>query len=72
MAETGAVKWFNGAKGYGFLVVDDSDPKREVFFHATDLKKSGIKDEEVDEGHRFSFDIADTPRGVKATNLARL
>ena len=70
MAETGVVKWFDQKKGYGFLVRDAS--KTDVFFHATDLKRSGIKDENIDEGHKFSFEIAETPRGIKATNIARL
>jgi cold shock protein len=70
MSETGVVKWFDGKKGYGFIIRDES--KTDVFFHSTDLKKSGIKDEDIDEGHKFSFDVAQTPRGIKATNIARI
>ena len=70
MAETGTVKWFDGKKGYGFLTRPAGE--KDVFFHATDLRKSGIEDEDVDEGHKFSFEIAQTPRGVKAVKLSRL
>lgn len=68
MAETGTVKWFDGKKGYGFLTREGD---KDVFFHATDLRKSGIEDENVDEGHRFEFELAQTPRGVKAIKLVR-
>ena len=68
MAETGTVKWFDGKKGYGFLTREGD---KDVFFHATDLRKSGIEDENVDEGHRFEFELAETPRGVKAIKLVR-
>ena len=74
VVETGTVKWFNTKKGYGFIVCDvppDAE-KREIFFHATDLAKAGIRDEEVDEGHRLSFQIAETPRGKKATEIVKL
>lgn len=70
MSETGTVKWFDGKKGYGFLT--RTDGQKDVFFHATDLRKSGIEDEDVDEGHRFSFELATTPRGLKAVKLTRV
>lgn len=70
MAETGTVKWFDGKKGYGFLTRPDG--AKDVFFHATDLRKSGIEDEDVDEGHRFTFELATTPRGLKAVKLERI
>ena len=70
MVETGTVKWFDGKKGYGFLTRPDGE--KDVFFHATDLRKSGIEDEAVDEGHAFTFELAETPRGLKAVRLARV
>ena|ERR1700686_1261600 len=70
MAETGTVKWFNGKKGYGFLTRTDGE--KDVFFHATDLRKSGIEDEDVDEGQKLSFELATTPRGLKAVKLSRV
>ena len=74
VVETGTVKWFDPKKGFGFIICDvlpDAE-KREIFFHATDLKKSGIKDEDVDEGHRLSFKSVETPRGMKASDIVKL
>lgn len=70
MAETGIVKWFDGTKGYGFIT--RSNGEKDVFVHATDLRKSGIEDEDVDEGQVLSFEVATTPRGLKAVKLSRL
>ena len=74
VVETGTVKWFDPKKGFGFIICDvppDAE-KREIFFHATDLKKSGIRDEDVDEGHRLSFKSVETPRGMKASDIVKL
>jgi CspA family cold shock protein len=70
MAETGIVKWFDGKKGYGFIT--RSNGEKDVFVHATDLRKSGIEDEDVDEGQALQFEIATTPRGLKAVKLTRI
>ena len=70
MAETGVVKWYDAKKGFGFIV--RANGEKDVFFHASDLKKSGITDESVDEGHKLSFEIANTPRGIKATSITKI
>ena len=70
MAETGVVKWFDGKKGYGFIT--RANGEKDVFVHATDLRKSGIEDEDVDEGHALQFEVATTPRGIKAVKLSRV
>ena len=70
MAETGIVKWFDGKKGYGFIT--RANGEKDVFVHATDLRKSGIEDEDVDEGQQLQFEVATTPRGIKAVKLSRL
>jgi cold shock protein len=70
MVETGIMKWFDQKKGYGFIT--RSNGEKDVFVHATDLRKSGIEDEDVDEGQGLSFEIATTPRGLKAVKLSRL
>ena len=69
MAETGIVKWFDCKKGYGFIT--RANGEKDVFVHATDLRKSGIEDESVDEGQGLSFEVATTPRGIKAVRLSR-
>ena len=70
MTETGIVKWFDGKKGYGFIT--RANGEKDVFVHATDLRKSGIEDEDVDEGQALQFEVATTPRGLKAVKLSRL
>lgn len=70
MAETGIVKWFDTKKGYGFIT--RANGEKDVFVHATDLRKSGIEDEDVDEGHALQFEVVTTPRGIKAVKLSRV
>jgi CspA family cold shock protein len=71
--ETGVVKWFNSSRGYGFVIRDNAAAEpRECFFHATELKKSKISDSDVDEGHRLSFVVENTPRGIAAKRIAKL
>ncbi len=70
MAETGIVKWFDGKKGYGFIT--RANGEKDVFVHATDLRKSGIEDEDVDEGQALQFEVSTTPRGIKAVKLSRV
>ena len=70
MTETGIVKWFDGKKGYGFIT--RANGEKDVFVHATDLRKSGIEDEDVDEGDPLSFEIKETERGIKAVKLSRV
>ncbi len=69
MTETGIVKWFDSKKGYGFIT--RANGEKDVFVHATDLRKSGIEDEDVDEGQALQFEVATTPRGIKAVKLSR-
>lgn len=63
----GKVKWFDGKKGYGFIELEDGSG--DVFVHFTDIVGEGYKT--LHEGERVSFEISDTPKGKKATNVAR-
>lgn len=65
----GTVKWFDAKKGFGFILRTDGE--KDVFFHSTDAKKSGIADD-LEEGDAVSFVLAATPRGFKATHLQRV
>lgn len=62
MQQTGKVKWFDDAKGYGFIVPDDGS--RDVFVHKRDLTSSGIKDPkaEMTDGRAVRFRTEDNPR----------
>jgi len=55
----GEVKWFNAAKGYGFIRPDEG--ARDVFVHVTALQRSGI--EKLDEGQRVEFELTQNREG---------
>jgi cold shock protein len=50
----GTVKFFNAQKGYGFIVLDDTS-SQDVFIHANELARSGIRS--LNSGDRLSFDV---------------
>ncbi|MEZ5843573.1 MAG: cold-shock protein [Hyphomicrobiaceae bacterium] len=56
---TGVVKFFNGAKGYGFIQPDNGG--KDVFIHATALERAGIR--QLNEGDRVSFVLEDDKKG---------
>jgi cold shock protein len=59
MRVTGTMKFFNGAKGFGF--VQPEDGSKDVFVHATALEAAGIRS--LNEGDRISFVLEDDRRG---------
>lgn len=61
----GIVKFFNTAKGYGFIKPDDGG--RDVFVHVSDLKRSNMRD--IVEGDQLEFDVEQDKKGAKAVNL---
>ena len=62
----GTVKWFNDAKGFGFITQDDGT---DVFVHHTSIQGQGFKS--LSEGERVTFDVANGPKGLQATNVKR-
>ena len=68
MRQTGIVKFFNSAKGYGFITPDGES--KDVFIHVTALERAGIRG--IDEGTKLTFDVEDDRRGrgKQATNVA--
>lgn len=62
---TGSVKWFNEAKGFGFISQDDGG--KDVFVHFSAIEGSGFKT--LAEGQKVSFDIQDGPKGPQAANV---
>jgi len=61
---TGKVKWFNDAKGYGFIERSDGD---DVFVHYTAIAGTGFRS--LTEGQTVEFDIVDGPKGKQAANV---
>lgn len=67
MKETGTVKWFNAAKGYGFLARESGE---DVFVHFSGIEASGYKT--LEEGSKVTFVVKSGPKGLQAeqVNLA--
>ena len=64
----GKVKWFNGAKGYGFI--EREDKEKDVFIHVSALRDAGMKG--LEDGQALTFDIEAGPKGPNAVNLQKL
>ena len=62
---TGKVKWFNDAKGFGFLEQDDGGP--DVFVHFSAITMEGYKT--LREGQAVVFDVEDDAKGLRAANV---
>jgi cold shock protein len=68
MRTTGTVKWFNDAKGFGFIKPDDGG--QDCFVHHTAIQGTGFKT--LAEGERVEFEVVDGKKGPAAANVARL
>jgi len=63
----GTVKWFNDAKGFGFI---EQDGGKDVFVHHTAIKADGFKS--LQEGARVQFEVIASPKGPAAENVTQL
>lgn len=61
----GKVKWFNDAKGFGFIEPDGGGP--DAFAHFSAIEMDGFKS--LKEGARVSFELVDGPKGLMAANI---
>jgi cold shock protein len=68
MSTTGTVKWFNDAKGFGFITLDDGS--KDCFVHHTAIQGSGFKS--LAEGDRVRFDVVQGQKGPAAENVTRI
>jgi CspA family cold shock protein len=63
--EKGTVKWFNAAKGYGFIQRASGD---DVFVHFSAIQANGYRT--LDEGAAVEFEVKQGPKGLQAENVA--
>ena len=63
----GTVKWFNNAKGFGFIQTESGT---DVFVHHTAIQGSGYKS--LEEGQQVTFEVTRGPKGEQATNVVKL
>ncbi|HFC6471302.1 TPA: cold-shock protein [Neisseria meningitidis] len=62
---TGIVKWFNDAKGFGFITPDEGG--EDLLAHFSAINMEGFKT--LKEGQRVSFDVTTGPKGKQAANI---
>ena len=65
---TGTVKWFNDAKGYGFITPDEAGS--DLFVHFSGIAGSGFKS--LAEGAKVEFEPTEGPKGPQATNVVQI
>ncbi len=63
----GTVKWFNNAKGYGFIQAEGN--QADIFVHHTSIKTEGFRT--LNEGEQVDFELVEGPKGLKADNVTR-
>jgi CspA family cold shock protein len=61
---TGKVKWFNDAKGFGFIAREDGP---DLFVHHTAIVADGFRS--LNEGQQVEFDVTEGPKGLQAVNV---
>jgi len=64
MRTSGNVKWFNDAKGFGFITAENGD---DVFVHFSSIQGGGFRS--LAEGAAVEFDITKGPKGLQASNV---
>jgi CspA family cold shock protein len=62
---TGTVKWFNDAKGFGFITPDDGG--KDLFAHHSEIQMSGFKS--LKEGQKVQYEAQQGPKGPNATGI---
>ena len=63
----GKVKWFSNERGYGFLLVDGDENKKEYFVHFSSIAMDGYKT--LKPGQSVTFELTDTDKGIQAVKV---
>lgn len=63
---TGIVKWFNDAKGYGFITPDDGS--EDLFAHFSEIQSNGFRS--LQENQKVTYDLKSSPKGKQAANIS--
>ena len=66
--DQGIIKWFDNKKGFGFIAQDQGG--QDVFVHFSVVQGEGFKT--LDEGDRVEFEVAQSDKGLKASNVVKL
>ncbi len=61
----GSVKWFNDAKGFGFILSEDVD--EDIFVHYSEIQQDGFKT--LEAGESVEFELKQSPKGLRALNV---
>ena len=61
---TGTVKWFNNAKGFGFIEREEGP---DVFVHYSAIESSGYRS--LEDGQKVEFEVVEGPKGLQANNV---
>ncbi len=62
--QSGTVKWFNDAKGFGFITTDGGE---DVFVHSSAIQSRGFRS--LSEGAQVEFEVIEGPKGLQAANV---
>jgi CspA family cold shock protein len=65
--EQGTVKWFNGAKGFGFISRENGE---DVFVHYKSIVGDGYKT--LNDGDKVQFEVQQGPKGLQAVNVSKV
>jgi CspA family cold shock protein len=67
MRQTGTVKWFNDAKGFGFITTEGGE---DVFVHFSAIQGGGFRS--LQEGAQVEFEVTNGPKGLQAQNVTAI